>query len=259
MSSEQVPVSQLLTPPESPVLSLPSGPPSDHEAATPLSFYTTTPLSSNLSQITFECQSLTREVNTTLSRVSKFCIVCHLLGQRRPIYVIQTHERGGMWEELDYHTSQPERCPWRLIHPSISTFTSFTRELCMSLRLSDSGGPGWHICASCGKPWEPAYDHDVCFHGKTLFAIAFFVWEDRPTRDRVFSYISTRTPISVPNFQSRDEYTEWVGSSISSRPSLNYLHVVVVVYGILRRARALTRPEIPEVEDVVIHTIKRFL
>ena len=239
MSSVQDPVAQLLTPPGSPAPSSPPGPP--NQVATPLSFYTVIPLSSDPPQITLDCQSLACKVGNTLGRISKFCIVCYFLGQRRPIHVVKTHERGGIWEELDYHTCQPERCPWRLIHPSTSTFSSFSRELSTSLDRSDSGGQGWTICTRCGEPWDLTCYHDVCFYGRSLFAIAFFVWEDRPARDRVFSYISSRTPIPVPNFQSRDEYTEWAGASISSRPTLNHVHVVVVVYDILRRARILPR------------------
>jgi len=84
--------------------------------------------------------------------------------------------------------------------------------------------------------------HQRCCYGQSLFMLAFLIWFDRSTRDHVFSFIHTHADIDIPNFPSKEAYAEWLGSSIfSTRPTLNYIHLVIVAYDILRRAHVLFR------------------
>ena len=63
---------------------------------------------------------------------------------------------------------------------------------------------------------------------------AFLIWEHCLTRDHVLSFIYTHTDVHIPDFPSREEYVEWLGS-------FNHIRLVIVAYDILRRARPLFR------------------
>lgn len=195
----------------------------------------------NLPEIPTAVGDLAYAVLRCLSHLHTVCQACYFLGQRRPILVVATHPRGGSWESYDYHKNEAERCPWRLLHPS-TPYESFSTKVHASLRHSNSGGGGWDVCVICAEPQRMTEYHERCCYGQGLFMLAFMIWEDRSTRDRVFSFIYTHMNINIPNFPSREEYAEWLGSSIfSALPTLNYIHLVTVTYDILRRARVLPR------------------
>lgn len=179
-------------------------------------------------------------VSSFLARLSTHCIVCYFLGQRRPILTKRIRAHGDTKEVIDFHRGQPELCPYRLVHQS-TPFPNFSHEVYSSLCRSDSGGDGRDVCATCAEPYQLIEGHDVCIYGQALFALAFLVWEDRPTRDHVFTYISSVTSVPVPDIQSREAYAKWLGSSLHSRPSLNHIHAVALAYNALRHARLLPR------------------
>jgi hypothetical protein len=195
--------------------------------------------SENLLEIPAAMGDLAYAILRCLSHLHTACQVCYFLGQRRPILVVVTHPRGGSWESYDYHKNEAERYPWRLLHPSTS-YESFSTKVHASLRHSNAGGGGCDRYVICGEPRRMTEYHESCFYGQGLFMLAFMIWKDRSTRDRVFSFIYTH--INIPNFPSREEYAEWLGSStFSAWATLNYIHLVIVAYDILRRARVLPR------------------
>jgi len=212
----------------------PTPPASPHHA----SFFTLVPFPENMPDLDLALAALASKVGTTLRRSSGSCIVCYFLGLRRPIQVILTHERGGRWDELDLHYCEPERCPWRLIHPT-SDFSGFSSELAASLRSSNSGGGGWWVCPSCAEPYMFLDDHETCAYGPNLSALTFMLWNDVPTRNHVFTYITSHLSIELPDFRSRGAYAHWLGCPVSVFPSLNYLHIVVSAYDNLRSASLL--------------------
>lgn len=195
----------------------------------------------NLSGIPSTTNDLAYTVLRCFSQFHTMCQVCYFLGQRHPILIIETHPLGGSWESHDYHRTEPECCPWRLLHPSMP-YKSFSVRLHASLHQSNSGGGRWHVCDICGEPQSTIDYHERCCCGQGVFVLAFLIWEDRSTRDHVFSFIYTHMDIIIPHFPSREEYTEWLGSSIfSARPTLNHIHLVIVTYDILCRAHLLPR------------------
>jgi hypothetical protein len=214
-------------------LPLPASPPH-------ASFFTPVPFPEYMPNLDPAPEALASKVGVTLRRSSGSCIVCYFLGRCHPIQVILTHERGGQWHEVDLHYCEPERCPWRLIYPT-SDFSSFSSELTASLRCSNSGGGGWWVCRSCAEPYMFLDGHETCTYGPNLSALAFMLWNDVPTRNHVFTYITSFLSIELPDFQSRQAYAHWLGCPVSVFPSFNYLHVVVVAYDNLRSAILLPR------------------
>ncbi|KAF8549167.1 hypothetical protein OG21DRAFT_627770 [Imleria badia] len=216
-------------------------------AMSPPSFFTPVILPENISPLVIQCRTLSYGVHSFLVRVSTHCPVCYFLGRPLPVLTKRIRAYGDSTEVINFHHGQPTLCPYRLVHPS-TPFFDFSREVYSSLRRSDSGGDGIGVCDRCADPYALVEGHDVCIYGQALFVLAFLVWEDRPTRDRVFTYISSSASVLVPDLQSREAYAEWLGFSIRSRPSLNHIHLVAVAYHALRRARLLPRPEAPIVE-----------
>ncbi|KAF8119958.1 hypothetical protein EV363DRAFT_1193806 [Boletus edulis] len=228
------------TPSPSPPALPPDASLEDAPAATPTSFFTYIALPQNIPPVVIEHQILASRVSDILCRLGKYCVVCYFLGRRRPILSKRLRADGSTIEVADLHADHPAHCAWGLVHPSTS-FPSYSMEVNASLHRSGSGGSAWSVCVSCGTPFNLSFDHEVCVYGETLFALAYLVWEDRPTRDHVFTYILSGTPISVPDIQSREAYAQWLGSSISSYPTLNHIHIVAVAYDILRRGHLLPR------------------
>ena len=206
----------------------------------PPPFFTRVILPENTSPVVTACRTLSLGVGSLLVRLATHCVVCYFLGQRLPVLTKRIRAHGDTTEVIDFHSSQPALCPHGLVHPS-TPFPRFFREVSSCLRRSDSGGDGMDVCPACAEPYNLVDCHEVCTYGQALFALAFLVWEDRPTRDYVFTYISSGTSVLVPDLQSRDAYAEWLGSSLHSRPSLNHIHVVALAYDALRLARVLPR------------------
>ena len=219
----------------------PSPPPSSpvnqvDDLQPPHTFYTYLPPLDSLPSVPLGIDALSVAVNSCLRRLQSVCEVCHFLGETRPIQIILTHPRGGRWDEVDYHVNDATRCPWRCVHPS-SSYDVFSGQVHRSFRASSPGGGRWSVCTHCAEPWDTTDPHERCVFGDSLFKLAFMIWEDRPTRDRVFSFLHTKVALEIPDLPTRTHYAYWLGRNIfPSLPTLSNIHILVVTYRILRRS-----------------------
>jgi hypothetical protein len=79
----------------------------------------------------------------------------------------------------------------------------------------------------------------ICMDTVVLFTLEFLIWENRPTCNHVFMDISSCVSIVVPDLQLHEAYPERLGSPVHSHPSLNYIHVVALVYDALSHVSLL--------------------
>jgi len=197
-------------------------------------FYMSLPLPDHIPSVSLAIGPLAFALNTYLGYLQTVCKACYFLRASRPIQVVLTHPRGGRWDEVDYHRALPLALP---LHPS-TPYKDFSHEAHRSLRGSRSGGDGWSVCTICGEPWDITDLHERCVFGDSIFMPAFMVWEDRPTRDHVFSFIQAKTALDFPNLPTRSHYADWLGCSISpSLPTLNNIHALAIAYRTLRHTR----------------------
>ncbi|KAH0825697.1 hypothetical protein J3R83DRAFT_10803 [Lanmaoa asiatica] len=157
-------------------------------------------------------RNLACTVAKCLGRMQSHCIVCYFLRTPKPIRVILTHPRGGEWEEFDSHTCDPFKCPWQCFNPR-SAYMQFESEVGTSLRASKSGSDWCTVCTICGEPWDYSCYHERCIYGDRLFMLAYLVWEHRPSRDRVFSFIHHNAGLQFPEFNGRGGYAIGWGSA----------------------------------------------
>lgn len=177
-----------------------------------------------------------------LNNVYDHCESCYFLGHRRPVKIIETDGRGGIWETDEYHERWSYQCPWGLLHPD-SDYTEFNREVYSAFRESSltrgTSPPYWTVCYMCGAPWQYPDDHECCYYGQSLTKIAFLIWEFRSVRDIVLSYLVS-AGAEVPDFHCREDYAKCLGSNADSlQPTLHHIHDLVIAYDVLRRGNVL--------------------
>lgn len=180
-------------------------------------------------------RALFHAIIDAFDRLERSCEVCYFLRKRRPIVLVQPRSSGELvWVGQDNHISEAQKCPWPLLRP-LELYKDFALQVQHSMRQPCLGDKELAICARYGQPRDGAEPHPRCLYGPSLYMIAFMIWTARPIRDHVFSFLSLRSSINIPNIGSRSEYAEWLGLPITSESSLRHIHLVVVAYRLLRR------------------------
>ena len=131
----------------------------------------------NLSGIPATTNDLAYTVLCCFSQFHTMCQVCYFLGQRRPILIVETHPLGESWESHNYHQTEPEHCPWHLLHPWMP-YKSFLVRLHILLCQSNSGGGQWHVCNICEELQSMIDYHERCCCGQGVFVLTFLIWKD---------------------------------------------------------------------------------
>ncbi|KAF8418660.1 hypothetical protein L210DRAFT_891783 [Boletus edulis BED1] len=193
------------------------------------------------------------KLDTWLTRVAGFCAVCYFQHERRPISVIELYSNGGRRRWEDYHHKEPERCPWRLLHPS-TAYQHFQHQVYSAIRIQHPSEPQEATCVICEEAYACRAVHELHSHGASLFIVAFLVWEEASTCNSVFSFLQGHVNVAVPCFCTREEYAIWLGRpACAPWTDLLNVHLVAASYCALKSSDLLPKPQQPEVEDVVVY------